>query len=67
MRSFVKIKSSGNAEITLSFTNIHKIMALSRIFSVTNMCFNAICENKTLAKISESGNVLNPLSQDGPL
>ena len=27
-------------------------MPLSRIFSVTNMSFNAICENKILAKIS---------------
>ena len=48
MRSFVKIKSSGNAEITLSFTDICKSCP-SRDF--TNMSFNAIRENKILAKI----------------
>ena len=51
MRSFVKIKSSRNAEITLSFTNIGKSWP-SRIYIVTNMSFNAIRENKILAKIS---------------
>ena len=39
MRCFVKIKFSRNAEITLSFTDV-------------NMSFNAIRENKILAKIS---------------
>ena len=51
MRSFVKIKSSRNAEITLSFTNIGKSCP-SGDLSVTNMSFNAIRENKVIAKIS---------------
>ena len=46
MRSFVKIKTSGNGEITLSFTDIGKS-------NVANVYFNAIRENGILAKISE--------------
>ena len=48
MQSFVKVKSSKNGKITLSFTDRGK-SAL-----VANMSFNAIHENKILAKISKS-------------
>ena len=51
MRSFVKIKSSQNGEITLSTTDIVKSCS-RRDFYVASMSFNAICENKNLAKIS---------------
>ena len=51
MRSFVKIKSLRNGEITLSVTDIGK-SSTSRNFSAARMSFNAICENKILAKIS---------------
>ena len=51
MQSFVKIKSSRNAEITQSLTDIGKSCP-SRDFSVTNMSFKAIREDKILAKIS---------------
>ena len=44
MRSFVKIKLLRNGKITLSFIDKGHI---------TNMSFNAIRENKVLAKISE--------------
>ena len=52
MRSFVKIKSSRNGELTLLFTDICK-SCLRRDFLRRNMYFNAIRENKILAKISE--------------
>ena len=52
MRSFAETKSSRIGEITLSFTDIGKSRP-SRVFKVANMCFNAIHENKVLAKISE--------------
>ena len=52
MRSFVKIKSSRNDEITLLFTDVGN-HALVAIFNVANMSFNAIHENNILAKISE--------------
>ena len=52
MRSFVKIKSSRSGEIILSFTDIHN-HAIVAIFYAPNMSFNAIPENKILAKISE--------------
>ena len=52
MRSFMKIKSSRNGELTLSFTDICK-SCLSRDFLRRNMSFNAIRENKILAKICE--------------
>ena len=48
----MKIKSSRNGEITLSFTDTGKSY-LSQIFNVANTSFKAIGENKTLAKISE--------------
>ena len=52
MRSFVKIKSTRNGETTLSFTD--KVNhATVPIFNVAKMSFNAIRENKILAKISE--------------
>ena len=50
MQNFVKIKLWRYGEITLSFTDIGP---LSRIFSVANMSFNAIRENKILAEFSE--------------
>ena len=52
MRSFVKIKSSRNGEITLSFTDIGKSCP-SRDFYVANMSFNTTRGNRILAKISE--------------
>ena len=54
MRSIVKLKPSRNGEITMSFTvDVGKSCPKSRFFSVANMSFNAIRENKNLAKISE--------------
>ena len=53
MRSFVKIKFSRNGEITLSLTDISKPCPKSQYFYTANMSFNAIRENKILAKISE--------------
>ena len=47
MRSFVKIKSSRNFEIILSFTDLGK-PCQSRDFYVANMSFNATRENKIL-------------------
>ena len=52
MRSFVKIKSSRNGEITLSFTDKGK-SCRSRKFLTSQMSFNAVSENKILAKIFE--------------
>ena len=52
MRSFMKIKSSRNGVITLSFTDEGKTCH-SREFYVADMSFNAVRENKILAKISE--------------
>ena len=49
MRSFVKMKSSGNGEITLSFFDIGYIAIVTN-FVGANMSFNAFCENKILAK-----------------
>ena len=53
MRSFVKIKSSRNGEITLSFTDVGKSCPSRDLFNVANMSFNANRSNKILAKISE--------------
>ena len=52
MRSFVKIKSWRNSEIILSLL-IKVNHAFVAIFNVANTSFNAILENKILAKISE--------------
>ena len=52
MRSFVKIKSSQNGEITLSTTDIVKSCSSRDFFYVASMSLNAIRENKNLAKIS---------------
>ena len=53
MQNFFKIKSLQNGKITLSFTDIGK-SCLRREFLTSQIClFNAIDENKTLAKISE--------------
>ena len=46
LRSFVKIKSSPNGETTLSFTDIVLSCTSRDFFSVANMLFNAIRENK---------------------
>ena len=51
MRSFVKIKSSQNGEITLSFTDIEKSCP-SREYIASQICLRAIRENKILSKIS---------------
>ena len=53
MRSFVKIKSSQNCEITLSFIDFGKSGPSREKIIVANMSFNAIGENKNLEKISE--------------
>ena len=52
MQSFVKKKNSRNGKLTLSFIDIGK-SCLSREFSY-HISFNAIRENKILAKTSES-------------
>ena len=59
MRSIVKIYSR-NAEITLLL--IYVYYALVANFSVANMSFNAIRENKILAKISGFTVVVNKIS-----
>ena len=46
------MNSSRNDKITLPFTDVGN-HALVAIFNVANMSFNAIHENKILAKISE--------------
>ena len=48
----MKIKPSRFGDITLSFTGIGKSCPV-RNFYVANVSFNAIRENKILAKISE--------------
>ena len=53
MRSFVKIKPSRIGDITLSFTDISKSCIVRDFFYVASVSFNAIRENKILAKISE--------------
>ena len=52
MRSFVKIKPSQLGDIILSFTDIGKPSPVRDLY-VANVYFNAIHENKILAKISE--------------
>ena len=52
MRRFAKIKASRNGENSLSFTYVVK-SCQSREFLHGKMSFNAICENKILAEISE--------------
>ena len=48
----MKIKSSKNGKITLSFTDIDESCS-SHEFNVASMSFNAVRENKVLVKISE--------------
>ena len=48
----MKIKSSHTGEITLSFSDIGKSCPCRR-FLMAQICFNAIHDNKILAKISE--------------
>ena len=50
---FREIKSSRNGEIIMLFTYIGKLCHSRDFFYVANMSFNAIRENKILAKISE--------------
>ena len=50
-RDLLIMKSSNNGEITLSFTGKGKSCP-SREFLTLQYSFNAVCENKTLAKIS---------------
>ena len=52
MQNFVRTKSLRNGEITLSFSLLIKLMQKSRIFLRPKYSFNAIRENKILAKIS---------------
>ena len=52
MRSFGKIKSSRNGQVILPFTDEGNHVKIAN-FYVGNMSFNAICENKILAKNSE--------------
>ena len=52
MRSFVKIKLLRNGEITLLFTDAGKSCP-SCDFLMSQICFNAICENEILAKNSK--------------
>ena len=52
MRSFVKIKPSRIGVITLSLIDIGNSRPI-RDFYVANVSFNAIRENKILAKISK--------------
>ena len=58
MRSFVKIKSSRNGEITLSFTDEGK-SCHTREFLRCEFVFNAIRENKIIAKISKFTVLIN--------
>ena len=55
MRSFVKIKSSRNGEITLWFIDMHvdESWPIHKILTSQIMSFNAIRKNNILAKISE--------------
>ena len=46
MHSFVKIKSSRNGEITLSFRDISLSCPSCNFFYITNMSFKAFRENK---------------------
>ena len=52
MRSLVKIRSLKNGKITLSFTDAGKSCPSCEFLVSPIMSFNAICENKILAKIS---------------
>ena len=53
MRSFVKIKSSQNGEITLSFTDIDK-SRIFREFSTSQLCvLTLFAKNTILTKISD--------------
>ena len=54
MRSFVKIKPSQNRKITLPLIDKGKSCLNRKFFTSLNVSFNAIHENKILAKISES-------------
>ena len=69
MRSFVKIKSSRNDEITLSFTNIHKSWPSREFFCVTNMSFIVIRKDKIPAnfRIYSNNGAVHPENSDRPM
>ena len=48
-----KMIRNSMVKIRANFLNTLEVIALSRIFNVPTMYFNAISENKILAKISE--------------
>ena len=52
MRSFVKLKSSRNGGITLSYTDEGNSVIVTN-FYVANRSFNTICEKQILPKTSE--------------
>ena len=62
MRSLVKIKPSGNGKTTLSFIDIGKSCLSLELFTFSNMSFNAIRENKILAKISRAESTVSQIS-----
>ena len=51
--AFVKIKPWRNGKITLSFIDTGKSCLNREIFHITYVSFNAICENKVIAKTSK--------------
>ena len=53
MRSFVKIKSSRNGEITLSFTDIGKSCLSCKLLTLQICLLMLFAKNKILAKISK--------------
>ena len=59
MRSIMKVKSSRNGEITLSFSDLGKSCSL-RICNIANMSFNALSENlNTSTELSYRATGLN--------
>ena len=63
--TFVKIKPSKNGEITMSFTDVSKKGPCSE-FNVKNTSFNAIHDNKILAKISKFSVFMDSEESDQP-
>ena len=49
----MKINPSRNGVITLSFTDVGKSFPSCIFFYMSNVTFNAVCENKFIVKISE--------------
>ena len=52
-KTFVKVNSSRNGEITLSFTDVGKSFPSCNFFYMSNVTFNTVWENKIIVKISE--------------